>query len=210
VDGIVADEQAILASHQRGIKLQLDTLDDLKDLLRSEITSLEQKIRSQERQIDLTKKELEGLGSLADKGLVVNNRILGSERSVADMESKLLDFQTEILRAKQDINKATQEANSITNKAASDLAEERQLVVAAFNQAKLKLETQKNLMAESQSMATNLASTGLPAFAVSYTLVRTVDGKPQEIEADENSTVLPGDIVKVERRMQENTQAAVR
>lgn len=210
VERIVADEEAILTSRQRGLALQLETLEDLKTLLRNEITSLEQKVKSQERQIDLTRKELAGLGSLADKGLVVNNRILNSERSVADMEGKLLDYQTEILRAKQDINKATQEANSLTNKAASDLAEERQMVEAALNQAKLKLETQKNLIAESQSMAANLAATGLPAFTVDYMLLRQADGKMQEVEADENTTVLPGDVVKVVRTIDTTPQAAVR
>lgn len=210
VEGIVADEKAIFSSRQRDLTLQLKSLDDLKMLLQNEVSSLEQKMKSQERQIDLAKKELASLGSLADKGLVANARILGSERATADMEGKLLDFQTEILRARQELNKATQEANSITNKAASDLATERQTVEAALAQAKLKLDTQKGLMAEAQDLASNISPSGLPVFLITYTLLRQVDGNAQEIEATENTTVLPGDVVKVTRTIETDQPAAIR
>ncbi|TKT69326.1 polysaccharide biosynthesis/export family protein [Aquamicrobium sp. LC103] len=197
---VMADEQAIMTARQRTLSLRLEALEDLKQLLQSEISSLEQKVKTQKRQMELAKEELSGLGSLADRGLVVNTRVLSTERSIADMEGKLLDHETAILRAKQDISKASQEAIEISNNMSSDLAIERQQVEAELNQTVLKLGTQRGLISEALSLSGSTAL-GDEEIALSFAIVRQVDGKSQEIDASENTPVLPGDVLKVTRSL---------
>ncbi|WP_245261084.1 polysaccharide biosynthesis/export family protein [Chelativorans sp. J32] len=197
---ILADEKAIMDARQKQLTLQLQALDDLKELLQQEISSLEKKVATQTRQVELARKELEGVGSLADKGLVVNTRVLTSERNIADMESKLLDFETAILTARQDISKAEQDAINLKNTAVSELAVERQEIEAKLEENRITMQTQRGLMAEALAQAPAAASrSGLPEPKI--TIVRVVNGKATMLLADESSTVWPGDVIKVEQEL---------
>ncbi|MCP9229067.1 polysaccharide biosynthesis/export family protein [Mesorhizobium sp. M0833] len=195
---IVADETAILAADQKKLKLRLQALDDLKALLQSEIDSLQKKIVNQQKQVDLAKEQLNGIGSLAQKGLVVNTRVLNSQQTIADLEGQILDYETAILTAKQSISKATQDAIDLENTQNSSLATDRQQTEADLNEVTLKLNMEKALMSEA------LSGSPMPQFygnnepaALSFSLVRVVDGKTSEITADEDTPVLPGDVIKV-------------
>jgi exopolysaccharide production protein ExoF len=127
----------------------------------------------------------------------VNTRVLSTERSIAEMEGKILDLETAMLRAKQDISKAEQEAIDLKNDAESELAVERQKTVGELNAVTLKLGMQKGLIAEAGGKAP--AATGTEQ-AISFVLVRKGgDGKSEEITAAEDTPILPGDVIKVER-----------
>ncbi|MDR7223838.1 polysaccharide biosynthesis/export family protein [Aminobacter aminovorans] len=197
VDGMVANETAIMASRQKKLTLRLQALDNLKGLLEREIVSLGQKSETQNRQVELAKKELSGIDTLAQKGLVVNTRVLSTERSIAEMEGKILDLETAMLRAKQDISKAEQEAIDLKNDAESELAVERQKTVGELNAVTLKLSMQKGLIAEAGGTAPAAAGTEQPT---SFVLVRKgSDGKSKEVTAAEDTPILPGDVIKVVR-----------
>ncbi|QPC89332.1 polysaccharide biosynthesis/export family protein [Mesorhizobium sp. INR15] len=194
---IVADEMAILAADQKKLKLQLQSLDDLKNLLQSEIESLQKKVVNQQRQVELAKQELTGIGSLAQKGLVANTRVLNSERSIADLEGQILDYDTAILTARQSISKATQDGIDAENTQNATLATDRQQAEADLNEATLKLGMNKGLMTEALSGNPGSQQLANDQPAISFALVRIVDGKTSEIPAREDTPVLPGDVIKV-------------
>ncbi len=193
---LLADESNFMATRSQTLKLQLSALDDLKGLLTSEIDALSKKTVSQTRQLDLAKGELADVGGLADKGLVVNTRVSGLERSVAEIESRLLDIGTSSLRAKQDINKATQDEIDLRNDRTAEIVAELQSVDADLEAANLKIAMYSNLMAEALSIAPN-AGAGADAPPPQFVILRSSDGESEEIEADETTPVLPGDVVKV-------------
>ena len=204
---ILAEEAAIKSARQRKLTLQLEAIDNLKQLLENEIESLTKKISTQQRQIELAQKELKDVGSLADKGLVVNQRILGTERIIAEMEGKLLDYETSILRAKQDISEAEQNAIDLKNTVESDIATELQQVEAGLMEATLKMDMHRGLMAEALTWAPAAAASINPT-AETFVIVRSVDGKTNEIEASENTPVLPGDVLKVKVTMPAGPESA--
>lgn len=193
---LLADESNVMATRAQTLKLQLSSLDDLKNLLTSEIEALSKKAISQTRQLDLAKGELADVGGLADKGLVVNTRVSGLERSVAEIESRLLDIGTSSLRAKQDINKATQDEITLRNDRTAEIAAELQSVDADLEATNLKIAMYSNLMAEALSIAPD-AGAGADAPPPQFIILRSSDGEAKEIEADETTPVLPGDVVKV-------------
>ena len=198
---LMADETGLMQARQKRLRLQLGSLDDLKRLLQSEIESLQKKMAAQSRQTDLTREELKGLGNLAGKGLVVNQRVLTLEQTVAELEGKLLDMDTAVLRAKQDIAKATQDAIALQNDRDTEVAQSRQQTEADLDAMNLKMGMYSGLMAEALERAPDAARNaggGNPA-RMSYSIVRTAaDGKAGAVAADENTPVLPGDVVKVE------------
>lgn len=194
---IVADETAILVSDQKSLKLKLDALDDLKSVLQSEIESLQKKIANQQKQVDLASKQADSIGPLAQKGLVANARLLSSQQSVTDLQGKILDYETAILTAKQSISKAEQDAIDARNTLSSSLTADRQQTEANLNEAALRVGMQKGLIAQASDPATAAAYTGNEEPALLYSLVRVVDGKTSEVEAKEDTPILPGDVIKV-------------
>ncbi|WP_457150143.1 polysaccharide biosynthesis/export family protein [Mesorhizobium sp. P5_C1] len=194
---IVADEMTILTSDQKALKLKLEALSDLKGVLQSEIESLQKKIVNQQQQVDLAQQQLTSIGPLAQKGLIANARLLDSRQSVADLQGKILDYETAILTAKQAISKATQDAIDAQNTLSSNLATDRQQTEADLNEAALKVNMQKGLMAQASDPSMRSASDTDQQPSLLYALVRVVDGKSSEISAKEDTPVLPGDVIKV-------------
>ena len=188
-----------MAAREKRLRLQLAAIDDLKQLLQSEIASLEKKIATQNRQVELSRTELQGIGSLEDQGLVVNARVLSIEQTIAELEGKVLDMETASLRAKQDIAKATQDATTLQNDRDTEIAQDRQQAEADIEEVTLKIAMYTNLMTEALARGPGAASmaAGPNSPAISYAIVRTTDGKASETAADENTPVLPGDVVKV-------------
>ncbi|WP_246722740.1 MULTISPECIES: polysaccharide biosynthesis/export family protein [Aureimonas] len=195
---MISDETAIMETRRKRLDLQLEALDDLKQLLANEVEALEKKIVAQNRQIELTRKELSGIGDLSNQGLVVNSRLLAVERTMADLETRLLDYETALLQARQEITKAQQSATDLENDRAAEIARERQQVEADIRAADLQLATNQNLVSEAMAQAP-VANVGLfnENVRIDYKIVRTVEGEPREIAAEENTPVLPGDVVKV-------------
>jgi exopolysaccharide production protein ExoF len=198
---LVGDETALMQAREKRLRLQLAGLDDLKKLLQAEVESLEQKITTQNRQLDLARTELKGVNNLAGKGLVVNQRILTIEQTNAELQGKILDMETASLRAKQDIAKATQDATSLQNDRDTEIAQDRQQTEADLDAMNLKMGMYSGLMTEAlgrapEAAARNPSPGSEPA--IHFAIVRTVDGKTTEIAAKEDTVVLPGDVVKVE------------
>ncbi|TIV64291.1 MAG: sugar ABC transporter substrate-binding protein, partial [Mesorhizobium sp.] len=131
------------------------------------------------------------IGPLAQKGLIANARLLSSQQTVADLQGKILDYETAILTAKQSISKAEQDAIDARNTLGSSLTADRQQTETNLNEAALRVGMQKGLIAQASDPATTAALTGSQEPPLLYSLVRVADGKTSEIEAKEDTPVLP-------------------
>ena len=127
----------------------------------------------------------------------MNARVLSIERSIAELEGKVLDMETASLRAKQDISRATQDATNLQNDRDAGLAQERQQAEADIEGLNLKIAMYKDLMAEAMARDPQAALSTGAAATVSFSIVRKTGEEPTETPADENTPVLPGDVIKV-------------
>ncbi|SSC70992.1 unnamed protein product [Ciceribacter sp. T2.26MG-112.2] len=195
---LLASETALMKTRDKRLKLQLTALADLKTLLRSEIESLAKKSETQSRQLKLVESDREKVYNLTEKGLTVSSRRLAIEQQVADLQAGLLDIDTASLKARQDVSKATQDETDLKNDRDAQLAQELQNTERELDTIALKLGTSRDLMAEAMMQSAEAATLAKQAVAsVGYSIVREKDGKASEIPADENTKVLPGDVVKV-------------
>jgi exopolysaccharide production protein ExoF len=195
---LMADEEAIFTANNQRIRLQIEALANLRDLLHKEIASLDKKAISQQRQVDLAKKELAGLGNLAEKGLVVSTRILSLERTISDLESRVLDLGTASLRAKQDIVKADQDEVNLRNDRAALIASSLQATDQDIANASTKAGMYRDLMSEAVSFGADIDSME-DSVQVSYEIIRGDGKNAEKIAGDENTPLQPGDVIKVVR-----------
>lgn len=189
---LVAEERAIMAARKKNLDLQLTALSDLKQLLETEIDTLEKKRANQDRQLDLMEKELKGVGSLAEQGLVANSRLLTAERSAADIQGQRLDIDTAIVRARQAISKAEQDALELRNSMQTELAVERQQVEVDLLATARKMTMRTDLMVEASTLSPGDRT------PLEFSINRAMpDGTISLIRADLTQPVLPGDVVSV-------------
>ncbi|MEF2070631.1 polysaccharide biosynthesis/export family protein [Consotaella aegiceratis] len=199
LDAVLSGETEIMKTRANRLRLQLQAQADLKTLLNSEIESLEKKIETQNRQLELARKDLDGIGNLADQGLVVNSRVLSLERNIADLQGQVLDLETASLQAKQDISKADQTATDLQNDRAAEIAQQHQETEASLAEVARKMAMYQSLMGEALANAPEAAAADGDEPPVDFAIVRTGDdGATKTISADENTPVLPGDVVKVD------------
>lgn len=196
---LIESETALMQSRDRRQKVQLTALADLKTLLQKEISALEQKSQTQNRQLDLVEQDLKKVDSLAEKGLTISSRKLALEQRVADLQAALLDIDTASLKAKQDAAKASQDETNLVNDWDASLAQELQNTESELEAVTLKLDTSRKLMSEALLQSADAAATKQnPSDAdVSFVIVRQKDGTAAEIAATETTQVLPGDVIKV-------------
>jgi len=195
---LLASETALMQSRDKRLKLQLTALADLKTLLRNEIESLAKKSETQSRQLKLVESDREKVYNLTEKGLTVSSRRLAIEQQVADLQAGLLDIDTASLKARQDVSKASQDETNLKNDWDAQLAQELQNTERELDTIALKLGTSRDLMAEAMMQPAEAATRAKERVAsVTYSIVREKDGKTNEFPADENTKVLPGDVVKV-------------
>ncbi|MHB0950899.1 MAG: polysaccharide biosynthesis/export family protein [Allorhizobium sp.] len=195
---LLASETALMQSRDKRLKLQLTALADLKTLLRNEIESLAKKSETQSRQLKLVESDREKVYNLTEKGLTVSSRRLAIEQQVADLQAALLDIDTASLKARQDVSKASQDETNLKNDWDAQLAQELQNTERELDTVALKLGTSRDLMAEAMMQSAKAATVAKETVAsVTYSIVREKDGKTNELPADENTKVLPGDVVKV-------------
>jgi exopolysaccharide production protein ExoF len=197
---LMDSEKALMVSREKRLRLQLTALADLKSLLTTEIEALGKKSQTQTRQLELVQADLDKVDTLAEKGLAISSRRLTLEQRTADLQAALLDIDTASLKAKQDINKAGQDETNLQNDWDAQLAQELQNTEQELDTLALKLGTSRSLMSEAlmQSADAAILKDGLSAANIAYTILRTVEGKAEQVPATETTPVLPGDIVKVE------------
>jgi exopolysaccharide production protein ExoF len=194
---LLASENALMASRRKRLTLQLEGLEELKSLIQAEIVALAKKNESQNRQLDLAKDDLAKVDVLAEKGLALSARKLGAEQRAADIEQNLLDIDTNSLTAKQAISKANQDEITLRNDWDNQLAQELQNTESDLDALNLKLATTDALMSEAlaQSADASRFDTEDPSNNITYHITRESDGKTQEIDAQLNTLLQPGDLI---------------
>lgn len=194
------EEQALFDARRAALASQTEALNQAKQLIAAEIETLQAKIVSQDRQIGLARKELEGIIALVQKGLSISPRQLALEQTVAQMESTRLDHVLAISRARQDMAR--------NDRTLLDLRSQRQsTVLTDLRETQTKLaklgeraETLARLITDSEVVAPQAlaeARTARRRSAVFVILRQTSEG-PREVAAAEGDALQPGDVVKVD------------
>ncbi|MCJ2133758.1 polysaccharide biosynthesis/export family protein [Methylobacterium sp. J-026] len=194
VRDFIKQQVNIFQSRKESMRSQLKSYEALKVLLNQEVTSLNERSQSQQRQIDLAKRERDAVDTLMNKGLTVNARQSTLEQQLAQFESSKLDISTSILRAQQELSKADRDSLELRNKFKNEVSDEIHDVSLKMQETKEKITTAQALLSDTDGYISKSSDRNA---RTSYTIVRKVDGKVQELAADEGTAVFPEDVVRV-------------
>ncbi|GJE13979.1 MULTISPECIES: polysaccharide biosynthesis/export family protein [Methylobacterium] len=207
---ILREERLALDTRRTSLTAQIANLKQNKDFLTEQIASLATKDSTTAEQLEIMKTELARVTGLVNRGLSAMPRQVETSQTIATLEANRLDTQIAVIRARQDISKADRDILDLKdqrrNAALQELAETR----IRLNETSAKLEAARNLLyqAEIRSPATVVANA--EAYTKpEYTILRRRDGKSEQIQADENDLLQPGDVVRVQPHLSDAAKGSV-
>ncbi|MBB3442348.1 polysaccharide biosynthesis/export family protein [Sinorhizobium sp. B11] len=181
---------------------KVEAADDLSRLYTQEIQSLEAKVVSQKRQIDLAQQELNNVNSLVSKGLTSNTRQFSVDRSLAETQSELLDLEIALTKSRQGLNESQREKADVINKRNAENQQELNTISLAINKAGIDMQVAQ-LLGDQAGYSAELARMGAESTLLGTTkknfkiVRRNEDGSYSNIVADENTALLPHDIIEI-------------
>ncbi len=206
VDTVMRQEAGIFASRRNALKTEIEALEQLKTFLGKGVESLQAQLKTQERERDLTKKELEGVASLVSRGLAVTPRQLELERVISRMEGDRLRLETELLKTRQDISRADISIIEARNKMSNEVTAGLRETQTKLEQAMVKMATADRLLYDSQITYPRLLASrreGSKSQPI-YRIVRRTGDETKEMQISDSASVQPGDTLKVEIPLPEN------
>lgn len=142
-----ADEERLLDLRSERLARELELIDGRIELLTQEIAALEAKEVALARQRALAEEQLANAASLAERGLVVSDRLVDAERSLIATETQALDTSTAKLRARQSRAQAESERVQLVEGRAADLLTELQTVEVELTGVRARIAAQQAVAA---------------------------------------------------------------
>ncbi|MFW8588716.1 polysaccharide biosynthesis/export family protein [Rhizobium beringeri] len=194
--GIYNEERIIFRARANALERQSRAFTELRDLLTTEISTLEEKLTGADDNIKSVEDQLVSVKSLVQKGLTISSRQMDLERLLTTYRSDKLDLVTAVMRGRQAISETTRNLEGLYDARRSEVATEAQSERASLDQFKLKRETlQKLLIADLGSNDSVKSLTDdLP---LTFSVTRRNAGQINQFQASETTALAPGDVVRV-------------
>ncbi len=190
------EERVIFQARASALERQSTALVELRDLLKAEIDTLEEKLKGSDDNIQSVEEQLTSVKTLVEKGLTITARQMDLERLLTTYRSDKLDLVTAIMRGRQAINETTRNLEGLSDTRRSEVASEVQLEKANLDQLKLKRDTTQQLLLEELASSGNMNERG-EELPLTFTVSRRDNGQVEEFQASETTELAPGDVVKV-------------
>jgi len=204
----IYNEQNLFSARREAYETQVANLHQQRADLDREVTSLTGQLVSHDKVVQLVRSELQDIEALARKGLTPAPRRLALQRNAAQLDGDRLRLESGLIKVRQEIHKTEMSLIELRTRRLSEVASEMQVTQQRLEQVSLKAETAQNLLYESHVIAPlSLASgthaqTNEPVYKVSR---RAPSGEAQELPATEWTVLEPGDIIKVELPLMEDS-----
>ncbi len=196
---IFEQEKIIYAARANDMDRQSKSYLELRDLLTSEIATIEKKIAGTDADIESIEKELTNVKSMVERGIALPTRQSDLERTLRSYHGNRLDLVTAIMRARQNIAETTRNLDGLYDKQRTEVAVEFQSEQASLDEQKLKQETTQKLLLQALS-GDPASQAGAGAVMLAFSITRQDGISVTEIAASDSTVLLPGDVVRVLRK----------
>lgn len=196
--GIYSEERVIFQARANALERQSKALTELRELLTTEISTLEEKLVGADDNIKSVEDQLTSVKSLVQKGLTISSRQLDLERLLTTYRSDKLDLVTAIMRGRQAVSETTRNLEGLSDTRRSEVAVEAQAERANLDQLKMKREMTQKLLIDELAADDGLKNRSVE-LPITFTVSRRNEGRIDQFQASETTTLAPGDVVRVVR-----------
>ncbi|WP_043870272.1 polysaccharide biosynthesis/export family protein [Celeribacter indicus] len=191
---LIAGERALYHSEREARALEVENLEELKSLLRTEIEMLQSKQDGLATQIDLARENLANIESLRESGLARSVQIRDAQEALFEVESQEIDLETGIFRARQRLKEADRDILALKSRYQVEAARELQTVNGTLEELRLR----RSMLAGLVEAAGGEATTDLDSVETLYFLTRAGDAAGER-PVMPDTVIGRGDVLRVER-----------
>lgn len=191
------NERLIFETRLRTYNKQLQTLDELKAHLEGETSSLSKQIKKADVRIGLLNKELNGIRRLSRKGLVTAPRLLGLERTLAELQGERLQLEARQSKVRSEITSTEITKLDLMKRRSEEATTSLQETMAQIDQIDRKTVTGSRILGHARYGAATEAGNGNTKPKIDYEIVRKIGGRYIDLTAGEETALKPGDTLKV-------------
>ena len=194
--GIYNEERVIFQARASALERQSKALTELRDLLNTEISTLEEKQAGADDNIKSVEDQLVSVKTLVQKGLTLSSRQMDLQRLLTTYRADKLDLVTAIMRGRQAISETTRNLEGLADARRSEIATEAQSERANLDQLKMKRELAQKLLIEGLAASDDAKNPG-DELPLTFTVSRRSEGQINQFPASETTALEPGDVVRV-------------
>jgi len=194
--GIYNEERVIFQARASALERQSKALTELRDLLNTEISTLEEKQAGADDNIKSVEDQLVSVKTLVQKGLTLSSRQMDLQRLLTTYRADKLDLVTAIMRGRQAISETTRNLEGLADTRRSEIATEAQSERANLDQLKMKRELTQKLLIEGLAASDDAKNPG-DELPLTFTVSRRSEGQINQFPASETTALEPGDVVRV-------------
>lgn len=189
-------ESNLLETRRESIKSELDTLSRSKGFFQQELSSLEAKGKTLDKQIEISRRDVAQVSELISRGLAVSPRQMTAEQSQASYENSRLDVQIATLRARQSLSNVERDIIELNSRYKKEILDSIADLTSKIAQIKQKIYTSD---IQTQSAKKKLIEIGVPDpdNDISYVIVRSKGSSSEALDSTETDALEPGDVLRV-------------
>jgi polysaccharide export outer membrane protein len=185
-------------------KASLDSQDQALQARRAsyeqEITTLEQAIKLHNDELALLAQDVKAMQTLADQKLTQLTRLRETQRSYSVAQRDMLEQQSYLARAHQNLLDMEQQRVELRAKRNDEDATEIRVADLEIARADQKMASLLVTLSELKKEMTS-ATDAVATLTTTYAITRLVDGRYEEIAADERTDIKPGDILRASQKI---------
>ncbi|MEK9284921.1 MULTISPECIES: polysaccharide biosynthesis/export family protein [unclassified Bradyrhizobium] len=196
---ILDSERAVLALENDTSRSEKAALENIKTLYQREIDSLNGQVQALAGERETTEVQLKQLRALSTKGLALAPTLFTLERALAQIVNEQMAIETAITKAHESVALAEQGLHERSLERKRKDTQELRETKDQLSELRTRIRTEVDLLTEAEISAPAEARARLAARGQqsTFTIIRRDGQTTREIAADEMTSVLPDDIVKV-------------
>ena len=195
---LVAREKQLFKARLDALEREKQSLQESSRLLETEIAALEGKRGGLDQQVLMMRESVGNMETLLERGLARSPNLIAMQRALIDLEARQLDADTQVFRARQQIAETDRRIADLGDRRVTNVLDELQQVQAEIARLDVRIATTQQIVVESGAEAV-LQGTEVPLTLVpQYVIAREVAGQVTHIPADQDTPLLPLDLLQVD------------
>jgi polysaccharide export outer membrane protein len=208
---LIDAERFLFDVRQQTFKSQEQAMLAQEDSFKREIASVEKSIALHDEEISSLQEDVDSAKALLDKGLGTETRYRAAQRELSATKRDSLDLETAAARAQQSLLDVGLRIATLQDTRSQEAATNLSDIALELARTTRKMQTMIETMGELSALSQGL-DVGVAAAKTRYVITRLLKGAYVELPADEQTAILPGDILQaeVERAVPKPTPGVVK
>lgn len=202
IQELMTNESRLRAQRAESLRAEIQLLEAQKGIITEEITALEKQSQSKGRLMEINAQEMAEIDKLRQRDLVPITRVLALRRSATELESDRTQLLASIARAKQEMSKVDVSILNLAKARSIQITESIKQAEDELSQLAISRASALDQLRRAEALRGRTASEPLvDEVGGELVIVRRTAAGVQHIRADDETRVLPGDLIKVPGRV---------